>query len=861
MFTGLGRFTTRHARVVVSAYLVILALAAVASIAGFGHGGLFDRMETSEYRIPDSESSRVIELTTSSEEAGPTSILLVSGIDLEDLDTEKFARDNRHLLEGTHIESVTDPFSIAQMRAEAEQEAAVQIEDEITEQVAAAMVPVEEQINASATKAKEAIRAQGLPPEQTKVALTQVDEQTQQALEEARVQVVSEVTDAVQSAADEAASSEENVAAREAAEAQEASLRSERGDAYAVIVTQQLLDDKAEANAAREQLDEGIAAYKKALLHQFPDATVVEVSDHSIGAVINEQIQADLFKGESLGLPVAALLMIIVFGGAIAAGLPLIGALTAITAGMGVLWVSTWVTSIDGFLINVMSIIGLSLSIDYGLLVVSRFREEGSERLRLIPESERATAPKELRRNVVVPAVRNTVSSAGRTVVFSAVTIALALSGIFFINVHALRTVAWGGIVVTLLAVLAAVTLIPALLTMMGYRLLLPSPLTRVPVLGRLMKAVGDSSSDQGFFSGLARWVQRRPWTVMIVVAAVLVLMATPVRDLELRNNFTDYIPDDSPVSTAYDFIQRDFPGLATPAIQAVVDADSDSDAVIEYVDHIVNLPGVEDVAVSDLAEHDGMSLIEVRVEYEDSAGPEVTQLVREMRELEVRSTQAGDTGTEPAGVEIETWVGGPAANQLDFRTTVTSQLPLALAAVALAVMVLLFLMTGSVIVPIKALIINGLSILASLGVTVAIFENGWLGVPPSPGLETFIVVCMIAFGFGLSMDYEVFLLARIKEFWDAGESNDNAVAKGLQRSGRIITSAAAIVIAVFIGFAMGDMVAIKQIGVGLAIMVAVDATLTRMLLVPATMTVMGKWNWWAPKPLARFAEKVGLRE
>ncbi len=133
--------------------------------------------------------------------------------------------------------------------------------------------------------------------------------------------------------------------------------------------------------------------------------------------------------------------------------------------------------------------------------------------------------------------------------------------------------------------------------------------------------------------------------------------------------------------------------------------------------------------------------------------------------------------------------------------------------------------------------------------------------MPQTPGLETFIVVCMIAFGFGLSMDYEVFLLARIKEYWDAGESNDHAVAKGLQRSGRIITSAAAIVIAVFAGFAMGDMVAIKQIGVGLAIMVATDATLTRMLLVPATMTVMGKWNWWAPKPLARLAENVGLRE
>ena len=150
---------------------------------------------------------------------------------------------------------------------------------------------------------------------------------------------------------------------------------------------------------------------------------------------------------------------------------------------------------------------------------------------------------------------------------------------------------------------------------------------------------------------------------------------------------------------------------------------------------------------------------------------------------------------------------------------------------------------------------------LAALGATTFIFQHGIFGVPQTAGLELFIVSCMIAFGFGLAMDYEVFLLARIKEYWDAGDSNDDAVAKGLQRSGRIITSAAAIIIAVFVGFALGEMIAIKEIGVALAIMVALDATITRLLLVPATMTVLGKWNWWAPRPLARLAEKIGFRE
>ena len=169
---------------------------------------------------------------------------------------------------------------------------------------------------------------------------------------------------------------------------------------------------------------------------------------------------------------------------------------------------------------------------------------------------------------------------------------------------------------------------------------------------------------------------------------------------------------------------------------------------------------------------------------------------------------------------------------------------------VAVAVLVLLFLMTGSLAIPLKALVVNSLSLMASLGATVWIFEGGHFGITATPGLETFIVAIMIAFGFGLSMDYEVFLVARMKEYWDLGLPNDQAVERGLQRSGRIITSAAAIIIAVFVGFISGEMSAIKQIGVALAITVAVDATLVRLLLVPATMEVLGKWNWWAPRPL-----------
>ncbi len=857
MFRFLGRVSTRGAWGVIVSWLAVIAVAASAALLGFGHGGLFQRMETSEYSIPGSESALVTEYTGESSGSGSTSMLIISGVDTNDAAVKEFANNNRKLLETENVESVIDAFSIAQLRAEAEEEAEAQIKEEIESQIASALVDVEAQIKAGADQAKAQIQAQvdaaaAMGPEaqamaqaQADQALAQVDTETQATLEQASTEVTAQVTEAVEAAADEAANSPEALEQKEEADKQEAALISENKDSFAVIVTHDEVEEGTASKEARTAFLDALDEYRTALQQEFPGAEVREMSTEAIGAAVNEQVQSDLFKGESLGLPVAALLMLIVFGGAIAAGLPLVGAVSAIAVGMGVLWVSTWVTTIDAFILNVVSIIGLSLSIDYGLLVVSRFREEGYSRLEATPAELIPSDRKAYRRRIVVPAVRKTVASAGRTVFFSAITIAMALGGIFLIKIHMLRTIAWGGILIALLAVLAAMTLIPALLTIFGDKLLKPSPLTKVPGLGQLMRAVGDSSSDHGIFSKIARWVQKRPWSVMIAVLIILVAMASPVRDLQMRNNLTDNIPATSDAGIVYDTIQNDFPDLATPAIQAVADAPQDSETVDSFVTKIESLRDVEGVTVEDLPDHDGMTLINVQIAAEDQSGVEVTNLVKEIRSLVTDDAQI--------------WVGGSAANQLDFSNAVFSDAPWALLFVAIAVMILLFLMTGSVIVPLKAIIINSLSIVASLGITVAIFENGWLGVPASPGLQTFIVVCMIAFGFGLSMDYEVFLLARIKEFWDAGESNDHAVALGLQRSGRIITSAAAIVIAVFIGFAMGDMLAIKHIGVGLAVMVAVDATMTRMLLVPATMTVLGKWNWWAPKPLAKLYKKVGL--
>lgn len=244
----------------------------------------------------------------------------------------------------------------------------------------------------------------------------------------------------------------------------------------------------------------------------------------------------------------------------------------------------------------------------------------------------------------------------------------------------------------------------------------------------------------------------------------------------------------------------------------------------------------------------DGYTAVEVFLDAEDAGGAEASAVVHDVRDLDP---------------PFRTWVVGQAASQVDFNAALADGLPLAGGVIAVAVFVLLFLMTGSVLVPVKAILVNVLSLAASLGVTVWVFQGGHgadlLGITPVAGLESYVVAIVVAFGFGLAMDYEVFLLSRIKEFWDAGLDNDAAVERGLQHSGRIITSAAAIIVAVFAGFVAGDLLVIKQVGVALAVTVLIDATLVRMLLVPATMTLLGRWNWWAPAPLRRLHARLGV--
>ena len=632
-------------------------------------------------------------------------------------------------------------------------------------------------------------------------------------------------------------------------QAQAQAMLSTNSDGFLMAVT---LDPKLADSDQRDARDAAHTAvyaavdqFSSDIGKQFPGASATAVSTGTMGDAIVAQVQSDLVTGEAVSLPVALLLLIIVFGGVLAAGLPLIGALISIAVGLGAVWGLTYVTTVDSFILNVISIIGVALSIDYGLLVVSRYREELAAELKRqdYPTDGSQVPRKFAARGIVQAAAQATVASAGRTVTFSAVTIACAISALLTMNSPMLKTMAIAGIVVTLLAVMMAVMVVPAIIVVMNRVLIQPSVLSRIPGLRQINKALGDTATDHGFFLRLARGVQRHPWVVVVAVLVVLGVMASPIGGLKMRTTFDDFLPAGNPTTVAYDTLQQDYPAIRGASI--IVIADETPDKTTSLVSHLQGLDGVDYVSPpATLTNDTSRTVLNVHVDAADQVGSQVTDMVKALRGYD-------------AGVRIQ--VGGPAALQYDFIESVLGNAWRALTIMVAAVLVLLFLMTGSLIVPIKALIVNSLSLMASLGTTWFIFSHGLLGMPKVLGMETFIVVCGICFGFGLAMDYEVFLLARIKEYWDAGLPGDQAVAHGLQRSGRIITSAAAIIVAVFIGFTFGQMGAIKQIGVMLAATVVIDATLVRLLLVPATMTILGKWNWWAPPPLRWVYERLKI--
>jgi putative drug exporter of the RND superfamily len=621
-----------------------------------------------------------------------------------------------------------------------------------------------------------------------------------------------------------------------------ASLLAQDGDGFLMVVE---LDPALDDDATSEALDQvaaGLAAVPAALRDVAPDATGLVGGTSLIISAITDQVEQDLTTGEAIALPVALLIMVLVFGGFLAASMPLVGAIASIGGGLAaLLGFSYLMPDMESSVVNVVTVLGLGLSIDYGLLIVSRFREELAGTL---GDDEGRGARRRRGDGAVTTAIVRTMATAGRTVTFSALTVAVSISGLLVFRQDILRAFGLGSVAVIVLAVATALTLVPALLVLTGRRLARPGLVSRIPGLRGLLARTADVRSEDGFFSRLTGRVQRHPWWVMGGSLAILLVLASPLLHVELRNSTTQLLPLSSPQREFVQVLAEQYPASSTASVQVVTQ--TTLDAAEAAVPEIEALPGV--ASVDDPVASGSVVVIGVHPDGTDPGGQEAQDVVHEIRALDL---------------PFDTWVAGQAANQIDFTDALLERAPWALGIVALATLVLLFLMTGSVLVPVKALLTNVISLSASLGVLVWVFQDGHLsgvlGFVSTGGIETYVLALVIAFAFGLAMDYEVFLLSRIKELHDAGASNDESVRLGLQRSGRVITSAAAIIIAVFAGFVAGELLVIKEVGFSLAVAVLIDATLVRLLLVPATMTVLGDLNWWAPGPLKRVYQKLAI--
>jgi RND superfamily putative drug exporter len=567
-------------------------------------------------------------------------------------------------------------------------------------------------------------------------------------------------------------------------------------------------------------------------VRQVAPPALAPVSDEvTIGGItelvddINALVAEDLATGEGVAIPASLVVMIVVFGGFLAAGMPIVGAVASIGGGLAILLGFSYVMDLDATVVNIVTVMGLALCIDYGLLIVSRFREE-----------VRAVAPgvehRDLSTAQIEAAVVGTVSTAGRTVLFSALIVGISLSGLTLFSAPIMRAIGAAGVSVVLVALIVALTLVPALCAMAARR------------LGRRRGAEG--GGDEGWFSSLARIVQRRPAVTVLLSVSVLLLLASPVLGMRLVSSGVELLPQGAEQREFFEMLDEDYPALAGADVTVVSEAPAEQLQTWAQ-EEVADLPGVDSVEPAQTEGDLSVLRIATTGSATDDAARDVVDTLRSDRP------------------DFPVYVTGQAASLLDFVDSMIERGPYAAAWIAGATFTLLFLLTASVVIPAKALVLNVISLGASLGLTTWVFQQphleGLLNFTSAGGVESIIPLLVLAFGFGLAMDYEVFLLARIIELHESGHDDNTAVRLGLQRSGRIITSAALIMVIVFAGFALGDMLAIKQTGFALATAVFIDATLVRMVLVPATMTLLGRWNWWAPRFLHPVHARFGVHD
>jgi uncharacterized membrane protein YdfJ with MMPL/SSD domain len=542
---------------------------------------------------------------------------------------------------------------------------------------------------------------------------------------------------------------------------------------------------------------------------------------------IGEQVSSDLARAELIAFPLLFLLSLWIFRSLVAALLPpLVGALSIVTTFLLMRVVDSGVTSLSIYALNLVTGVGLGLAIDYSLFMVSRYREE-------LARGADGSA-----------AIARTMQTAGRTVLFSSLTVAAALASLLVFPMRFLYSMGIGGLIVALAAMLVSLTVLPAVLAALGPRVNAGAP--------RFLRRAADSAArpaTSGRWYRLAQWVMRRPGTVAVVTAGALLVAGLPFLRIAFVPADYKMLPQGSEARQVAATIDREFGVFAADPIQVVGRAaPADDGRVDRYADDLRDVPGTGTVSAPRRLNRDTV-LIDVL--------PPGDALSNRNRDV-VRAVRA-----VPAPVPAA--VGGAAARFVDQQDTLGDYLPLALGLLALTTLVLLFLLTGSLVLPLKALLMNLLTLSATFGILVLVFQDGRLeGVldfESAHGVEATQPVLLFAIAFGLATDYGVFLLSRIKEARDAGLDNRAAVAFGVERTGRIVTAAALLFCVAIGAFATSGILFIKLLGVGTALAVAIDATIIRALLVPALMALLGNWNWWAPAPLRRLHARIGLSE
>lgn len=539
----------------------------------------------------------------------------------------------------------------------------------------------------------------------------------------------------------------------------------------------------------------------------------IRVSGGAVFAnAINGRIQDDLKLSEAISIPITFILLVLVFGALVASAMPLIIGVTAILGTFFGLYLLTLITDVSIFALNLTTGLGLGLGIDYALLIVNRFREE-------------------LRRGISrEDAIVNTMRSAGKTVFYSGLTVVLTLVSLTFFPMNFLKSMGYAGAIVVALAVVGALIPLPALLMMLGEK-----------VNKGVVRKKGLNPKEDGGWARLSRFVMRRPVPVVAFSLLLLGLMIAPLTNVKFSQVDSSVLPASDPAYQASAFIQEKFPGEESNPIEIVFPSGaSNVEAISAYATRISQVTDIVRVGTPEVK---GEAARLVAIHSMAPRTPEAQALINEIRAIES---------------PLEVLVGGVAADYADTQDAIADMLPWVLLWITITVLILLFLFTGSVLLPIKAIVLNFLSLAATMGVLTWVFIDGNLNFLTGDfintgALDTSTLVLVAVVAFGLSMDYEVFLLSRIKEEHDAGRSNIESVALGLQKSARIITAAAMILAVVFAAFVISGVTSIKTMGFGIAFAILLDATLVRAFLVPGLMRLFGDWNWWAPKALQRF--------